>query len=258
MLRAFKVVPPSASDRAPCRRRRRCIPSLRESASSLEDRVLLSGAGHGAPAADVARPLAETAAGQRVTALFESILHTDPTGQQLTHWVHALRSGVGASTLRKDLTAEAGRGPSAPASVPMTVVMGGSPSASASVAATSTGRSGMAAILANQTNSAAASQGLNVRQIPAGMSFTVSLSPGATPAMGEGTMTTTVNSGSATGMTLTGTMSSGGTMTSTGMMSSGGTCVDRHDVLGQLHDLDRHDDLERDHHLGIVTDDRCH
>ena len=89
MLRAFKVVPPSASDRAPCRRRRRCIPSLGESASSLEDRVLLSGAGHGAPAADVARPLAETAAGQHVTALFQSILHTDPTGQQLTHWVHA-------------------------------------------------------------------------------------------------------------------------------------------------------------------------
>ena len=107
MLRGFNSVPPSAHDRAPCRRQRRCVPSLRESASSLEDRVLLSGAGQNTHAADVAKPMVDTAAGQRVTALFESILHTDPTGQQLTHWVHELRSGVGANVLRKDLTAEA-------------------------------------------------------------------------------------------------------------------------------------------------------
>src|SRR4051812_11557814 len=128
MLRAFKAVPPSARDRAPCGRQRRCIPSLSEPTSSLEARVLLSGARHGAPAADVARPLPETAAGRPGPALLEPILHAHPTGQQFTHWVHALRSGGGASPLGRDLTAEAGGGPGPPASAPMTVVMGGSPS----------------------------------------------------------------------------------------------------------------------------------
>ena len=101
MLGTLKTFLPSADDHTRRRGRRHCIPSLPESASCLEDRVLLSGAGQAARAAEVARPLAETAAGRRVTALYESILHTDPSSQQLTKAVHELRSGVSAKVLRK-------------------------------------------------------------------------------------------------------------------------------------------------------------
>ena len=55
----------------------------------------------------LASPVASAArnAAQRVTALFGSILHTAPTTQQMNHWAHELRSGVGVNVLRKTLTA---------------------------------------------------------------------------------------------------------------------------------------------------------
>lgn len=67
--------------------------------------MLLSGAG--GKAAEVAKPLADTAAGHKVTSLYESILHTAPTTQQLTTWANKIRHGVSAKVLRKDLTTEA-------------------------------------------------------------------------------------------------------------------------------------------------------
>jgi hypothetical protein len=167
--------------------------------------------------------MAETAAGQRVTALFESILHSAPTGQQLTHWVHELRSGVGANVLRKDLTAQAKAQAATPTSAAMNVVIGGGSSASASSAANITGRADVAAVLPNGANSAVAATGLNVRQLPAGWSFTVSFDPPPGPPTVAGTGSNTTTQGSATGTTSTGTMTSGGTTTSTGMTSAGGT-----------------------------------
>jgi hypothetical protein len=106
MVRASKTTPPFSAHRIP-RRRRQFIPSIAESASRLENRVLLSGAHQAAHAAEVAKPLADTSAGRRVTSLFESILHTTPTSQQLTQWVRKLHHGVSAKVLRKDLTAQA-------------------------------------------------------------------------------------------------------------------------------------------------------
>src|SRR5262245_62812759 len=107
MLRAIKTILRHADHQTRCRRPRHCIPSLPESASSLEDRVLLSAAGGKAHTAEVAQNLANTKAGKEVTNLFESILQTNPTGAQLTRLVHELRSGLSIKALRKELTAEA-------------------------------------------------------------------------------------------------------------------------------------------------------
>jgi hypothetical protein len=185
--------------------------------------VLLSGAGHAAHAAEVATPLAQTAAGQRVTALFESILNTAPTGQQMAHWVHALRSGIGANVLRWDLTAKVMGRARTPAPVAMNVVVSGESSG----AARRTGRADLAGAMPAGLSSAAASagaNGLDVRQVPVGWAFTASSSPGATPTSGTGnTGTTTSSSGSTTGTSTGGTMSSGGTTPAGGTMSSGGT-----------------------------------
>ena len=65
--------------------------------------MLLSG---GRRPAEVARPLADTAAGHKVTAAFESILGTNPPAQ-LNQWVHKLHGGVSIKVLRKDLSVEA-------------------------------------------------------------------------------------------------------------------------------------------------------
>ena len=109
MFFGLKISLRPVGDHTPRRRERRCIPSLSGPASCLEDRVLLSGAGEKAHAAEVAHPaarnLANTHAGQVVTGLFESVVGTGPTSAQLTNWVHKLQSGVSANTLRKDLVA---------------------------------------------------------------------------------------------------------------------------------------------------------
>ncbi len=102
MLCAFRKILPLADDHARPRRRRQCIPSLPESTSCLEDRMLLSAAGGMAHTAEMARNPADTKAGREVASLFESILQTNPTGAQLTQWVHKMRSGTTVTTLRKD------------------------------------------------------------------------------------------------------------------------------------------------------------
>jgi hypothetical protein len=111
MFRGLKAILRHTDDPTSRRRERRCRPTLSGSASGLEDRMLLSGAGAKAHAAEVAHPaaqnLANTHAGQVVTGLYESILGTDPTSAQLTSWVHKLRSGVSSKVLRKDLLATA-------------------------------------------------------------------------------------------------------------------------------------------------------
>ena len=107
MLCAIKTILRQAAHHARCRRQRRCIPSLTESASCLEDRVLLSAAGGKAHTAEIARNPADTKVGREVTKLFESILQTNPTSAQLTRSVRELRSGMSVVALRKDLIAEA-------------------------------------------------------------------------------------------------------------------------------------------------------
>ena len=106
MLRALKTILRHADDHARCRPRR-CVPSLSESASCLEDRVLLSAAGGKAHTAEIAPNPVDTKAGKEVANLFESILQTNPTSAQLTRSVRELRSGMSVVALRKDLTAEA-------------------------------------------------------------------------------------------------------------------------------------------------------
>jgi uncharacterized membrane protein YgcG len=166
-------------DHTPRRRERRCVPSLSASASCLEDRVLLSGAGEKAHAAEVAHPaaknLANTHAGQVVTGLFESVLGTDPTSAQLTNWVHKLQSGVNAKTLRKDLVATTrsqGMQSSAPTVMNVVSQSVGTPTSSttngASSAMTASASSELAAAMLNTmpspTNLAAV--GLDVQQSP--------------------------------------------------------------------------------------------
>jgi hypothetical protein len=111
MFRGLKAILRHTDDPTSRSREWRCRPTLSGSASFLEDRVLLSGAGAKAHAAEVAHPaaqnLANTHAGQVVTGLYESILGTNPTSAQLTSWVHKLRSGVSSKVLRKDLLATA-------------------------------------------------------------------------------------------------------------------------------------------------------
>src|ERR1700733_3553742 len=104
MVRASKISLSSKGNHI-SRRRNQFTPSVAGSASCLEDRVLLSGAG--GKAAEVARPLADTPAGHRVTAAFESILGTNPSGAQLTRWVHKLHSGASVKALDRDLRVEA-------------------------------------------------------------------------------------------------------------------------------------------------------
>jgi hypothetical protein len=107
MVRASEITLPLADQYISRRRRHRFAPSVAGSASCLEDRVLLSGAGAKAHAAEVAKPLADTAAGRQVTAAFDSILGTNPTNAQMTQWVHRLHGGMTVKVMRKDLALEA-------------------------------------------------------------------------------------------------------------------------------------------------------
>jgi hypothetical protein len=104
MFRGWTANVCQANDRTSKRRERRCLPTLNGSAACLEDRVLLSGAS-AAEVAKTASRLENTHAGKVVTADFESVLGTAPTGAQLVSWVHKLRGGVSARVLTKDLTA---------------------------------------------------------------------------------------------------------------------------------------------------------
>jgi hypothetical protein len=192
MFRAFQSILPHANDRARSGRRRGFIPSLPESASCLEDRVLLSAAGGKAQAAEVSANMADTAAGKEVTNLFESILQTTPTGAQLSQWVHKLHSGMSVKTLRKDLTAgvQAGLGGWAPTSI----TMDGDPSASARSAAGTAMPPGLSA----PTNTNVSP--IDLSQVPAGLSFSRSFTstPTSTSTSGGSTATPTTTTSSPT------------------------------------------------------------
>jgi len=187
MLRAFEPNLRRADDPVR-RRRRRCIPSLSERASCLEDRVLLSAAGGQAHAAEVARNPAHTRAGKEVVNLFESILQTSPTGAQLTRWAHKLRDGMSVAALRRDLTAQARAQQGTQASMNVTMISG-DPTAPAT---RTMGRAGGEATISIQMMEARSNPtGPNVvqrgiSQIPPGMTFTVTFAPRPTPTSGVG------------------------------------------------------------------------
>jgi hypothetical protein len=142
MLCAFKMFLRQTTHHARNRHQRRCIPSFTESATCLEDRVLLSAAGGMAHTAEIARNPVDTKVGREVTNLFESVLHTNPTSAQLTQSVRELRSGMSVVALRKDLIAEARAQQGARARPSMNaVVINGDPSAPA-MASTRTAATG--------------------------------------------------------------------------------------------------------------------
>jgi hypothetical protein len=228
MLRAFKAIWRHTDDHAQCRRRR-CIPSLPERASCLEDRVLLSAAGGKAHTAEVAQNPANTKAGKEVTNLFESILQTNPTGAQLTRLVHEMRGGLSIKALRKDLTAQARAQQGAAAQAPMNVVVNGNPSAAATAS--------MQSAAGGTMNPASIMQGLSaptdsivspirVSQMPAGMQISRSFAPSSAPGMVSislpgGTSTGSMSATMSPTSTMTGTSSATGmSMSAAGSMSS--------------------------------------
>jgi hypothetical protein len=209
MLRALKTILRHADDHARCRPRR-CVPSLPDSASCLEDRVLLSAAGGMAHAAEVAQNPANTKAGREITNIFESILQTNPTGAQLTRFVHELRSGMSVRALRNELTAEARaqQGAQAPASVNAVTIHGGQ-----SAAATASGRWAVAGTMTRvsaPTNTIVSP--IKVSQGPRWPHISLAFGPASTQ-----TMSTSTSSGTA-GASMSATMSSTSTMT--GMSST--------------------------------------
>jgi hypothetical protein len=184
MLRAFKTILHHADDHAQCRRPRRCIPSLPESASCLEHRVLLSAAGGKAHAAEIAQNPADTKTGKEVTNLFESTLGTNPTGARLTRLAHELRGGLSVTALRKELTAgaTAHHGAQARASTKV-VVIGGKTPARAAALEWSSARGTMNPFSVMQVPSAPRARGagpMPISQVPGGMRISLSFAPGPT------------------------------------------------------------------------------
>ena len=208
-----------ADNQTPRRRQRRLVPSLSESASYLEERVLLSGAAEKAHAAEVAHPaaknLADTHAGQVVIGLFESILGTDPTSAQLTKDVHQLNGGGGAKALRKELVATARRQQSQASPV------ANSPGSAATMMFSSSGGTSSATAHALPAGLSVASNpptlGMSATQIQLMMEFRAGSSGG-----GSGrqpiSITMTSSSGSRTPAT---TMATSTSMSSSSMSSSG-------------------------------------
>ena len=182
MLCAFKTIVRQAAHHARCHRQRRCIPSLTESASCLEDRVLLSAAGGKARAAEIAPNLVDTKAGREVVNLFESILHTNPTSAQLTRSVRELSNGMSVVALRKDLTAEARAQQSAQARPSMNaVVINGDPSAPAMTSTRSAATGAIIPVSLMPGRPAPTDTDIpltKLSQIPAGMSVSLSLRRG--------------------------------------------------------------------------------
>ena len=187
MLCAFKTILRQADDHARSRRQRRCIPSFTESASCLEDRVLLSAAGGKAHTAEIARNPVDTKAGKEVINLFESILQTNPTSAQLTQSVRELRSGMSVVALRKDLTAEARAQQGAQARPSMNaVVINGDPSAPAmtSTRSAATGASIPVSLMPGPPAPTDTDIPLTkLSQIPAGMSVSRSFALGSSHSM---------------------------------------------------------------------------
>jgi hypothetical protein len=162
------------------RRRREFIPSISASASRLEDRALLSAAGGSAHAAVAAHNLADTPTGQHVTAMFESILHTAPTQQQVTRWVQRIRAGTSIKVLQRQLTAEARMQASMPATAANPIVIT-VPSSSSSfprrVTLTVTLPAGLTSSVVGVVNGSLAGKS-GVRQVPPGATLTVTFTGG--------------------------------------------------------------------------------
>jgi hypothetical protein len=226
MARAFKEILGLTGDAIPRRRRHRFVPSIAESASCLEGRALLSGAGgaahHAMAAHHAAANLADTAAGRRVTALFESILHTAPTSQQLARWVHKLHSGLSAKVLRNDLLAQvrAQQGLQASATANASIISGrfSTSTSTRSAAGTANGSRGLPSFLRNGINSAAVSR--SAVQVPSGVTFSL---PASSTAFSKSFTfiqpTTTATTGTTTAITpaTMSTTSSAATTTTTGV-----------------------------------------
>jgi hypothetical protein len=220
MLRVLEAILRRAGGQARRRRPRRCIPSLSESSSCLEDRMLLSAAGGSAPAAEVGRDLAETRAGKEVTGLFQSILRTDPTGAQLTRFVRELRGGIGVRALRKELIAGAAMPGATPApGSPMVVVVGGRASAPA-MAATGAAAAGTIPAASMMPGLAGASRTntspIHVSQMPAG----VRISRGSAPASSRTGTLTPASGGTSSSSSMSAPMGSTSTMTGMGSTMS--------------------------------------
>src|SRR5438067_719281 len=73
MFRRWKTILREASSHTPRRRERRFVPSISDSASCLEDRMVLSGAGHAAPAVHHAVVL--SGAGHAAPAVHHAVAH---------------------------------------------------------------------------------------------------------------------------------------------------------------------------------------
>lgn len=232
MLCAFKTFLRQATHHARSRHQRRCNPSFTEWATCLEDRVLLSAAGGKAHTAEIAPNLVDTKVGREVTNLFESILQTNPTSAQLTRSVRELRSGMSVVALRKDLTAEARAQQAARAQPSMNgVVINGDPPASAmnSTRAAATGASIPVSLMpgppaATDTD---VPRFIQLSQIPAGMSVSLSFAPGSGQTMSfsmggsaASSMPGTMSSTTMTGMSST-TMTGMSSMTGMSMSSMG-------------------------------------
>jgi hypothetical protein len=215
MLCALKTILRQAAHHARCRRPRRCVPSLPESASCLEDRVLLSAAGGKARAAEIAPNPVDTKAGKEVVNLFESILHTNPTSAQLTRSVRELSNGMSVVALRKDLTAEARAQQGARARPSMNaVVINGDPSTHA-MTSTRSAATGASIPVSSMPGRPAPTHTdiplTRLSQIPAGMSVSLSFAVGSSRSM-------TFSSSSPAASSTSGTMSPASTMT--GMSST--------------------------------------
>jgi hypothetical protein len=229
MARAFKEILGLTGDPIPRRRPHRFVPSLAESASCLEGRTLLSGAG--STAHHAAANLAETADGRRVTAMFESIMHTAPTSQQLARWVHKLHSGVSAKVLRKDLVAQvrAQQGLQASATASASIISGQS-SSSASGRSTAAGSRGLPTSVRNGINSPGGSIAVSrsAVQVPGNARLSLSASSAAlsrsfTFTQPVTTTTTTTTTPATTSTTSNAATTTTGTTTSTTGVSLIGT-----------------------------------
>jgi len=221
MLLASSITRRLAGDHTARRRRREFTPSISESASRLEDRALLSAAGGPAHAA-AAHHLADTAAGQHVTAMFESILHTAPTQQQVTQWVQKIRAGTSINVLKRQLTTEA-RLQAATANASVASVSSSSVRPTRTrAAATSLPAGATSSVVGSVNRSFTGNSG--VRQVPIGVAFSVG-SPGIlsqSVSFTTGTATPTRRipfTGFPTGTRITGTGAIHGLTTSTGTTS---------------------------------------
>jgi len=224
MFRVFETFLRRAEDPARCRRRR-CIPSLLERASCLEDRVLLSAAGGKAHAAEVARGPADTRAGKEVINAFESILRTSPTGAQLAQLVHQLRDGMSVAALRRDLAAEAGAQPGTRAPMNVVIISGDPPAPATGTTVPAVGEATIPiGIMLGQLGTTGPNGAqVDVSQMPAGTRLAAGF--GSSPAPTSGNGSPAEAPGTASPMPSMGGMGSSSGMAMSTMGSSSGMAM---------------------------------